>query len=54
MYNLGSKPTWQIHISIQPIRYRLEFEPVYKSGVVPRGNCLDSARYKGKTDNDEY
>ena len=54
MYNLVSKPTWQIHISIQPIGYCLEFEPDYKSGVVPRGNCLDIARYKGETYNDEY
>ena len=53
MYNLVSKPTWQIHISIQPIGYCLEFEPDYKSGVVPRGNCLDSASYKGETYNDE-
>jgi hypothetical protein len=25
MYNLGSKPAWQIHISIQPVGYCLEF-----------------------------
>ncbi len=46
MYNSGSKPTWQIHISIQPIGYCLEFAPNYKCGVVPRVICKDSIRYK--------
>jgi hypothetical protein len=54
MYNFGCKPTWQIHILIQPIGYCLEFPPDYKCGVVPRGICQGSARYKEETDNYEY
>jgi hypothetical protein len=54
MYNFGSKPTWQVHISIQPRGYCLEFAPDYKCGVVPRVIYQDSTHYKEETDNYEY